>query len=320
MGSHTTPGHDSLLEYRRRIDRAIKFVLAHIDNPISLDEVAEAACFSKFHFHRLFTALMNEPPGEYIMRKRLERAAIRLVYANASVTSLSVDYGYSSVAAFSKAFRQWFGCPPTALKTIRGRLEAENGKLQTRYGKTLVADELFVPTGLADDPDHRESIKRRVMLRQVKKFELHYLPSARGYEVDSVWETWDALREQVCTVASEADCDWFALSHDHPGLTPPERCRYDACVALPQEARSTLSLPWLQVPGGHFAIYQVDGPEESILPQYLEFYTLWMPHSGFEPADYPILEHYLPGCRPGHIRVELWVRIQPIRTIQGPVI
>lgn len=318
MGSHATPGNNSLLAYRRRIDRAVRFVLAHIDNPISLDEVAEAAYFSKFHFHRLFTAFMNEPPGEYILRKRLERAAIRLVYANASVTSLSEDYGYSSVAAFSKAFRQWFGCPPTALKTIRGRLEAENGKLQTQYGKTLVADELFVPTGLADDPDHRESIKRRVMLRQVKAFELHYLPSACGYDVDSIWQTWATLREQVCAVASEADCDWFALSHDHPGLTPPDRCRYDACVALPESVAPRLSLPRLAIPGGNFAIYQVEGPEASILPQYLEFYTHWMPHSGLEPADYPIIEHYLPGCHPGYIRAELWARVQPIHTVRGP--
>lgn len=310
----------SLLEYQRRIDQAVRFVLARIDQPISLDEVAETACFSKFHFHRIFTALMNEPPGEYIMRKRLERAAIRLVHANASVTSLSVDYGYSSVAAFSKAFRQWFGCPPTKLKAIRGRLEAENGKLQTRYGKTLVDDELFLPTEQADNPGHRESIKRRVTLRQVEEFELHYLPSARGYEVNSIWETWARLREQVCAVASEADCDWFALSHDHPGLTPPERCRYDACVALPEKAAPMPSLPRLAIPGGKVALYQVEGPEASILPQYLEFYTHWMPYSGFEPTDYPIIEHYLPGCRPGHIRVQLWVKVRPMGTTPGGII
>lgn len=310
MRSRTAPGHNSLLEYRRRIDRAARFILAHIDKPISLGEAAEAACFSKFHFHRVFTALMNESPGEYIIRKRLERAAIRLVYANASVTSLAENYGYASVAAFSKAFRQWFGCRPTSLKAIRGRLEADDGKLQTRYGKELIAGELFVPAGLADDSGRRQAIERRVMLRQLEGFDLHYLSSARGYELDSVWDTWAALREQVCAVAAEEDCAWFALSHDHPGLTPPERCRYDACVALPREVRSALPLPLIQVPGGRFAIYPVEGPEESILRQYLEFYTLWMPHSGFVPADYPILEHYLPGCCPGHIRVELWVKIQ----------
>ncbi|TFH87249.1 AraC family transcriptional regulator [Billgrantia azerbaijanica] len=307
------PRHDSLLEYRRRIDRAVRFVLAHIDQPISLDEVAEAACFSKFHFHRLFTALMNEPPGEYITRKRLERAAIRLVYANASVTTLAEDYGYSSVAAFSKAFRQWFGCRPTALKAIRGRLEAGDGKLQRRYGKALNADELFVPAGPADDSGRRQAIEQRVVLRRVEGFELHYLSSARGYELESVWATWAALRERACAVAVETDCRWFALSHDHPGLTPPEQCRYDAGVALPPTARAALPLPSLRVPGGRFAVYPVAGPEASILRQYLEFYTLWMPHSGFEPADYPILEHYLPGCRPGHIHVELWVKIQPMR-------
>ncbi|MBF5054951.1 AraC family transcriptional regulator [Alcanivorax sp. 521-1] len=318
MRSRSTPSV-SLLEYQRRIDQAIRFILARIDQPISLDEVAEAACFSKFHFHRLFTALMNEPPGEYIMRKRLERAAIRLVYADTPVSTLAGDYGYSSVAAFSKAFRQWFGGPPTAIKAIRGRLESEKGKLQTRYGKTLVADELFGAAAGAGNPARRESIRRRVILRRLKEFELHYLPSARGYEVGGIWETWATLREQACAVAPEADCDWFALSHDHPGLTPPDRCRYDACVALPKKARAALPLPRLAVPGGDVAVYQVAGPEASILPQYLDFYTHWMPHSGFEPADYPLIEHYLPGCRPGHIRVQLWVKVQPMRMAPGRV-
>ncbi len=313
--AHATPNHDSLLEYRRRIDRAVRYILANIDRPVSLDEAAEAACFSKFHFHRVFTALMNEPPGEYATRKRLERAAMRMIYANASVTAVAEDYGYSSVAAFSKAFKQWFGCRPTALKAIRERLAAGDDKLQTRHGKVVRADDLFVPGAPGDDSVRREAVEQRVSLRQIEGFELLYLSSGRGYDVDSVWETWAALREQVCTVAAETDCRWFALSHDHPGLTPRAKCRYDACVALPQQVRSALALPSVQVPGGPFAIYQVEGPEESILGQYLEFYTLWMPHSGFEPADYPILEHYLPGTRPGHIRAELWVKIRPVRFV-----
>ena len=308
-----TSNQHSQFDYRRRIDRAVRFVLTHLDQPIQLDELAEVACFSKFHFHRVFTALMNEPPGEYITRKRLERAAIRLIYANASVTALSEGYGYSSVAAFSKAFSQWFGCRPTVLKAIRERFEPYDGRLLTRRGKTLVADELFVPTKRADDYARRAAIERRVELRQVDGFDVHYLSSARGYQMEGVWETWAALREQVGALAEEENCDWFALSHDHPGLTPSGQCRYDACVVLPAEVQAALPLPVTRVSGGHYAVYPVEGPEASILDQYLEFYSLWMPHSGFEPADFPIVEHYLPGCRPGYVRVELWVQLQPQR-------
>lgn len=304
----------SRLEYQRRIDCAIRYIAANIDRPLKLDEVAEAASFSKYHFHRLFAAMMNEPPGEYITRKKMERAAIRLVYANAPVTTLAEEYGYSSVAAFSKAFKQWFGCRPTELKAIRERSGARDGKLQFRHGKQLRADELLVPTTMPEDPVRCEAIERRLSLREVQGFNLYYLTSPGGYELASVWETWQALRERVTKVADPDACDWFAISHDHPGLTPPAQCRYDACAALPAGAAAP-PLPSVRVASGCFAIYPVEGPEPSILSQYLEFFTLWMPQSGYEPANFPVLEHYLPGSSPGHLRAELWAKIQPIRFV-----
>ncbi|MFA9462451.1 AraC family transcriptional regulator [Thiohalorhabdus sp. Cl-TMA] len=307
----TTPQRASLHEYRRRIDRAVRHIASNIDRPLTVDEAAEAACFSKYHFHRLFMAVMNESPGEYITRKKLERAAIRLVYANASVTTLAEDYGYSTVAAFSKAFNHWFGCRPTELKALGEGPGADNGKLQSRHGKTLRAEELFVPVAVPEDAQRRAEIGSRVTIRQVDGFELCYLTSSGGYEPDSVWETWRALRGHVGEMADLDACAWFAISHDHPGLTPAAQCRYDACVALPAGVEAPL--PKVGVPGGFFAIYPVEGPEASLLGQYLELYTLWMPQSGYEPADFPVLERYLPDSRPGYLYAELWAKVHPLR-------
>ncbi len=301
-----------LFEYRRRIDKATRYILDNIDRPLSLEEIAEQACFSKYHFLRLFTTMMNESPGEFITRKRLERAAIRLIYANTSVTRLAEEYGYSSVAAFSKAFSQWFGCRPTALKTLRERLGEGDGKLQRKHGKQLQASELRVPDAPPGDPLRADEIASRVTLMEVAEFELHYLTSPGGYDMSSVWETWQQLNAHVQRLVDPLSCRWFAISHDHPGLTPAAQCRYDACVALPKDA-PPLNLPTLQVPGGRFAVYPVEGPAESILGRYLEFYTLWMPQSGYEPMDFPVLEHYLAGSSHEHVRAELWAKIQPIR-------
>jgi len=122
----------SAQEYQKRVNKALAYIQDNLDKPLSLSEVARAACFSEFHFHRIFSALMRETLGEYVTRKNLERAAIKLAYTPAlKVSTIAEEYGYASVSGFSKAFNEWFGCRPTELKSIRHRLDSGGGKLQT---------------------------------------------------------------------------------------------------------------------------------------------------------------------------------------------
>lgn len=307
----------SKLEYQKRINDALTYVRENLDKTISLEEVARAACFSPFHFHRIFAALMQETLGEYITRKKLERAAIKLAYsADVNVTNVAFDYGYSSVSSFSKAFNQWFGCRPTEISRIKQRLESGKGKLQTKYHKFIDSEQLFVGPSDGEWAATFHEIDRRVRIDSISAFELFYLTSPGGYDFPSIKHTWEKLIEILEDHhIDQNDCDRFAISHDHPGLTPSTMCRYDACVTLPGDLPSNLHLAKTAVPRGRYAVFPVEGPEDTILEKYLEFYTVWMPQSGYEPDDFPVLEHYLDACRAGHIVVELWAKIKRLPSI-----
>jgi AraC family transcriptional regulator len=306
----------SNLEYQKRINNALAYVRENLDKTISLKEVARAACFSPFHFHRIFTALMQETLGEYITRKKLERAAIKLAYSDVNVTNVAFDYGYSSVSSFSKAFNQWFGCRPTEISGIKQRLESGKGKLQTKYNKLIDSEELFVGPSDGAWAGAFHEIDRRVKIDSIPEFELFYLTSPDGYDSSSIKNTWGKLIEILeDNHIDQNDCARFAISHDHPGLTPSAMCRYDACVTLPRDPPTNLDLAKTTVPGGRYAVFPVEGPENTILEKYLEFYTVWMPRSGYEPDDFPVLEHYLPTCRADYIVVELWAKIKRLPLI-----
>ena len=62
------------LDYVDRVNRAIDFILRHLAEPLRLEAVARAACFSPYHFHRVFRLLVGESLGDFIKRLRLERA------------------------------------------------------------------------------------------------------------------------------------------------------------------------------------------------------------------------------------------------------
>ena len=63
-------------EYKLRIDKVTEYIHQNIDQPLSLHKMAGIACFSPFHFHRVFTFLTGETPTEYIKRTRIEKAAL----------------------------------------------------------------------------------------------------------------------------------------------------------------------------------------------------------------------------------------------------
>ena len=105
------------LDYRPRVERALRFIGENLDRPLSVAEVARAAHLSEFHFHRIFAAVMGEPIGRLITRRRLELAALRLAYeTERSVTDIALSVGFSSTSNFSKAFSAHFGCAPSRLR------------------------------------------------------------------------------------------------------------------------------------------------------------------------------------------------------------
>ena len=62
-------------DYVSRINKVIDYIDLHLDADLSLEELADVAQFSKYHFHRIFFAFMQETLFQYIQRLRLERAA-----------------------------------------------------------------------------------------------------------------------------------------------------------------------------------------------------------------------------------------------------
>jgi AraC family transcriptional regulator len=93
-------------EYAARINRVLDHVEKHLDGPLTLEELAKVACFSPFHFHRLFRAFTGESLYQFILRLRLEKAASQLVQQPAkSITAIALDCGFGSSASFARSFR-----------------------------------------------------------------------------------------------------------------------------------------------------------------------------------------------------------------------
>lgn len=88
----------------------------HLDNPLGMEELAEAAGYSRRHLERLFQNTVAMSPGEFYRGLRLDRGRNLLSTTDLTLMEVSLACGYDSVSHFSKSFRRRFGVPPTKLK------------------------------------------------------------------------------------------------------------------------------------------------------------------------------------------------------------
>ena len=78
--------------------------------------MANAAAYSRFHFHRVFKTVMGETPGELRRRLLLERAGYQLATTRKSVTEIAFEAQYESLEGFTRSFRRTFGISPVAMR------------------------------------------------------------------------------------------------------------------------------------------------------------------------------------------------------------
>ena len=104
------------------INQAISYIFAHIDEEISVDDVAKHCAYSKYHLMRMFKEDMDEALYQFIKRVRIERSAWRLkVEKDRSVTEIGIDYGYSA-SNFATAFKKHLNISPTDFRKTSEQL------------------------------------------------------------------------------------------------------------------------------------------------------------------------------------------------------
>jgi AraC-like DNA-binding protein len=91
------------------------------DPDLDLDAVAAHAGYSRYHFVRAFKATYGESPGQYLSRRRIERAEELLRSANLSVTEICMSVGFTSLGTFSARFKKQTGSSPSDYRRRHGR-------------------------------------------------------------------------------------------------------------------------------------------------------------------------------------------------------
>lgn len=116
----------------RRVVRAKLFIDEHFASHIDLDRVADKACYSKFHFARLFRDIYGRTPHQYLTYVRIEHAIAKLSNG-ASVKEACYGVGFDSVQSFAGLFKRRLGVTPAEFRRRREEFAEELREIPLKY-------------------------------------------------------------------------------------------------------------------------------------------------------------------------------------------
>lgn len=272
-------------DYVARVNRAIDYIVGHLDGSLKLEDVARAACFSPYHFHRVFRGLIGETLSQFVKRQRLERALKMMSHApRRSLTDIALDNGFASSSDFSRSFKQRFGVAPSNfdLKKFRdarrdefeqAHASAENGPLLTRLPK-------------GDNPDGFE-----VRLRDLPARTVAYIRVLDPYQSVGVPE---ACANLVAWAEERglADGQWLGYMWEDPEIVAMKDCRYDVALEV-DEVQPVGEVGRFEFPAMRVAEVALSGDIELVQRALDWLFLTWLPGSGYVPDDQPCFEAWI---------------------------
>jgi len=287
--------YHSLHEYTLRMNRVLEHIDQHLDQPLELADLARVAHFSPYHFHRLFSAWVGEPLGVYLRRRRLACGAYLMASRpEASILEIALEVGFGSGEAFSRAFKQHFSVSPSTWRdTEPKRWHRRLDDIRERRLRELRnPDQTHIPA--FDDPDafiHLKETAMNVTLQQLPATRVAYLRyiGAYGPGIGLFWRETAApwmLEQQLFNRVR------YGIGHDDPDLTPVEKCRYDACVEVPEDFKANAPAVITTLPGGLYAVAHYRGQGPAIADAWIELCRDWLPKSGLQFDPRPAFERY----------------------------
>ncbi|KPK87681.1 MAG: hypothetical protein AMS27_01740 [Bacteroides sp. SM23_62_1] len=314
-------------EYTFRINRVIDYIENNLDADLNLALLSNIANFSRFHFHRIFSAMTGETLNYFIRRKRLERSVSMLVdNPKYSITEIAFSCGFTSAAAFSRAFRLYFRIQPSELRNLgykgyskisklkskAGILNSKTGIIDSKPGKAKITSHEYLL------PDFKPDKFRRLAMKvEIKDMpEMHVVYCRHVGSFSGVGEAFNKLMKWAGNrgLVRFPKTKILTVYHDDPEITDEDKLRSSACITVPENTSVDGEIGKMTIPGGKYAIGHFEITENEFSDAWNTMMGEWLPESGYQPDDRLPYELYYdhPKDGKGKFAFDICIPVKPL--------
>ncbi len=282
--------------YSRHINRVLDHIEKNLHRGISLDELAAVAHFSRFHFIRIFKDFLGETPARFILRLRMEAAAIRLfAEPDTPIATIATAFHFATPAAFSKSFRKVHGVSPSQCRKGEGKIGQAVSKRRQQYSTYRVAS--------SPNPvhiDYNKSIWRFSMIdtenvtvevQDMEEICLAYIRHVGPYAGDA--KLFKGLFDKLFTWAgprgflASDGVKVVTVYHDDCTVTDQSKLRISIGLSIPPETEVSGEIGKMTLPAGKYALasFHITDPTTDYAAAWQFVYGHWLEQSGYE-ADF----------------------------------
>lgn len=253
--------------YEARLRRVTAYIHEHLDDELDMDRLAEIACLSPYHWHRIYRGVLGETLAQTVRRLRLQRAANALATTTEPVLAIARRNGYPSLPSFSRVFKASYGLSPSEFRRSGGHVA-----LQTAISQG-------------------DMWMYEVNFRTLEPVHAIGVDHAGPYmEIGKAFETlWGLLWARNLV---QPGAKLYGVYFDDPEGKRPEELRSVACVAAPSNLSVEPPLRTLEIAGGRYAVLTHRGPYSDLHLAYTWLYAQWLPAANIEVRNEPAIEIY----------------------------
>ena len=253
--------------YHERVLKSLVEIERDPAKPLALEALAREAFLSPFHFHRVFSALVGEGPAEYQRRLRLEQAAHDLAVSTETIQRIAKRAGYARQESFTRAFRAHFGSTPSAFRAEHRGKWARSLSGESRRGRVEVVPPMRV-----------------AFIRHLGPYE----------DVPAQFDRLSRWAAAAGGQMRDAAPLFLGVAHDNPALTPPNKLRFDCCVAISADVRrGEGQIGVTTALGARYAVAVHRGSFATLATTYRRLALDYLPKEGLVLRRAPAVEIYL---------------------------
>lgn len=285
------------MNYIIRFKNALNYIEENLTSHIELEEIANKAYFSLYHFHRIFGAIVGDNMKEFIRKRRLTEAGNDLIKSNERIIDIAFKYQFGSQAAFTRSFKKMYGITPMQYR--------KNGENLVLYQKKKLTDIRLkhLDGGISMEPKIIE--KDSFMAVGMK-----YYGSNKNNETLELWKTFNSRMGEIKNVVNDKIA--MGVCEFVENFTDESKFTYFACQEVDSFKNIPQGMQGLTVEKNKYAVFTHKGPVDRLGDTYEYIYGSWLPRSEYQLAESHDFEYYDERFNPGHKDSELDIYI-PIK-------